>query len=102
MHRNSKVKESGPGNVSILSFLVAGCQNVLILNSVFSCSEELKRADSAKTQSIQALKDENDKLTQELDISHKGQSELIKVKGAYFLVTSRLTVLFICSLRSFL
>uniref|UniRef100_H3DEG4 CAP-Gly domain containing linker protein 1 n=1 Tax=Tetraodon nigroviridis TaxID=99883 RepID=H3DEG4_TETNG len=42
--------------------------------------EDLKTADSAKTQSLQALKDENDKLTQELDIAHGGQSELTKLR----------------------
>lgn len=91
MHRNSKDKESVPGNVSSSLFL-AICQTVLIPNSVFSCSEDLKKTDSAKKQSLRALKDENDKLTQELDNSHKGQSELTKVKRAYFLVTSKLNV----------
>lgn len=90
-----------PGNVSISSFLVAVCQNFLILHSIFSCSEDLKKADSAKTQSLQALKDENSKLTQELDISHKGQSEVIKVKRAYFLGASKLNVLLNCPLCSF-
>lgn len=84
MHRNSEDQESGPGNVSISSFLVALCQNVLILHSFISCSEELKKADSAKTRSLQALKDEKDKLTQELEIRDKGQSELVKVRRAYF------------------
>lgn len=93
MHRNSKDKESVQGNVSSSSFL-AVCHTVLIPNSIFSCSEDLKKANSAKTQSLQALKDENDKLTQELDNSHKGQNELVKVKQAYFLVMSKLNVRF--------
>lgn len=81
MHRNRKDQESAAGNVSISSFLVAVSQNVLILHSIFSFSE-MKKADSAKTQSLEVLKDENNKVTQELDISHQGQSELIKVKRA--------------------
>lgn len=47
--------------------------------SVISFSEVLKEADSAKTRSLQVLQDENSKLTQELDGSRQGQSELLKV-----------------------
>ncbi len=47
-------------------------------------SEELKEAVSVKTQSLQMLQDENNKLTQELDGSHKGQSDLVKVQRFYF------------------
>lgn len=43
-------------------------------------SEELKEADCVKTKSLQMLQDENNKLTQELDNSHKGQSDLLKVQ----------------------
>lgn len=52
------------------------------MTSSVSCSEDLKEADSVKTRSLQALKDENNKLTQELDHSHTGQSELTKVEHA--------------------
>lgn len=39
---------------------------------------------SAKSQSVQALQDENKKLTQELDTSHKGQGDLVKVQHLEF------------------
>ncbi|XP_044052290.1 CAP-Gly domain-containing linker protein 1 isoform X7 [Siniperca chuatsi] len=45
--------------------------------------EELKEAVSVKTQSLQMLQDENNKLTQELDNSHKGQSDLVKLKDEH-------------------
>ncbi|XP_041792248.1 CAP-Gly domain-containing linker protein 1 isoform X2 [Chelmon rostratus] len=45
--------------------------------------EELKEVDSVKTQSLQMLQDENNKLTQELDNSHKGQSDLVKLKDEH-------------------
>lgn len=44
-------------------------------------SEALKEADSAKAHTLQQLKEENKTLNQELDSSHKGQSELSKVKS---------------------
>lgn len=44
-------------------------------------SEALKEADSAKAHTLQQLKEENKMLSQELDSSHKGQSELSKVKS---------------------
>ncbi|TNM89651.1 hypothetical protein fugu_003885 [Takifugu bimaculatus] len=43
--------------------------------------EILKEEDCAKTRSLQVLKDENDKLTQELDSSRQGQSELLKLRN---------------------
>lgn len=49
-------------------------------------SEELKEVDSVKTQSLQMLQDENNKLTQELDNSHKGQSDLVKVQHLIFIL----------------
>lgn len=57
-------------------------QTVVNFNSVVSFSEVLKEEDSAKTRSLQVLKDENNKLTQELDSSRQGQSELLKVNRA--------------------
>ncbi|XP_074493969.1 CAP-Gly domain-containing linker protein 1 isoform X7 [Sebastes fasciatus] len=42
--------------------------------------EELKEAVTVKTQSLQKLQDKNNKLTQELDNGHKGQSDLVKLK----------------------
>ncbi|XP_034726880.1 CAP-Gly domain-containing linker protein 1 isoform X6 [Etheostoma cragini] len=45
--------------------------------------EELKEAVTVKTQSLQMLQDENNKLTLELDSSHKDQSELVKLKDEY-------------------
>lgn len=57
-------------------------QKVVNFNSVVSFSEVLKEEDSAKTRSLQVLKDENNRLTQELDSSRQGQSELLKVNRA--------------------
>ena len=54
------------------------CQNFLDDFLYFS-SEELKEAISVKSQSLQTLQDENNKLTQERDNSHKDQSDLVKV-----------------------
>ncbi|XP_076586254.1 CAP-Gly domain-containing linker protein 1 isoform X5 [Chaetodon auriga] len=45
--------------------------------------EELKEADSVKTQSLQMLQDENNKLSQELDNNHKGQGDLVKLKDEH-------------------
>ncbi|XP_035514473.1 CAP-Gly domain-containing linker protein 1 isoform X5 [Morone saxatilis] len=45
--------------------------------------EELKEAVSVKTQSLQMLQDENNKLTQELDNNHKGQSDIVKLKDEH-------------------
>ncbi|KAM4576946.1 CAP-Gly domain-containing linker protein 1 isoform 4-T4 [Odontesthes bonariensis] len=42
--------------------------------------EELKEAVSVKSQSLQTLQEENGRLSQELDDSHKGQSDLGKLK----------------------
>lgn len=42
-------------------------------------SEALKEADAAKTHTLLQLKEENKTLAQQLDSSHKGQSELSKV-----------------------
>lgn len=49
---------------------------------IFVClfSEKFKEAVSVKSQSLQKLQDENNKLTQDLDSNHKGQSELMKVQ----------------------
>lgn len=55
-------------------------QKCVIFNVIIPFSEDLKEADSEKTRSLQALKDENAKLTRDLDDSHRGQSELKKVK----------------------
>lgn len=48
--------------------------------------EALKEADSVKTQSLQMLENENNNLKQELDNSHKGQSELVKVQHVFILI----------------
>lgn len=48
--------------------------------------EALKEADSVKTQSLQMLENENNKLKQELDNNHKGQSELVKVQRVFILM----------------
>lgn len=47
--------------------------------------EALKEADSVKTQSLQILEDEKNKLKQELENNHKGQSELVKVQHLFIL-----------------
>lgn len=49
-------------------------------NILFLFSEELKEAVSVKSQSLQTLQDENNKLTQELDKDHKDQSDRVKVQ----------------------
>lgn len=64
------------------SWVVSVNYQVVNFNSVVSFSEILKEEDCAKTRSLQVLKDENDKLTQELDSSRQGQSELLKVNRA--------------------
>lgn len=46
-------------------------------------SEVLKEENSVKTHSLQTLRDENSKLIQELDSSHEGQGELVKVYNAF-------------------
>lgn len=53
---------------------------VCFLKHLYLFSEVLKEADSVKTRSLQMLKEANNKLTQELDNNHKGQSELVKVQ----------------------
>lgn len=72
------------GDVSRALILAAGlcCLHELLnhLNISYLLSEELKDADSVKTQSLQTLQDENSKLTQELDSNHKGQGDLVKVQ----------------------
>ncbi|XP_070712165.1 CAP-Gly domain-containing linker protein 1 isoform X2 [Pempheris klunzingeri] len=45
--------------------------------------EELKEAASVKTESLQTMQDENNKLTLELENSHKGQSDLVKFKDEH-------------------
>lgn len=66
-------------------------------------SEALKEADSMKTRSLQMLKDENSKLTQELDNDHKGQSEHVKVQHVFiFLIIFILKMLHIyTNIRTF-
>lgn len=56
----------------------------MIFNVIIPFSEDLKEADCEKTRSLQALKDENAKLTRDLDDGHRGQSELKKVKLVLF------------------
>lgn len=48
--------------------------------------EALKEADSVKTQSLQMLENENNKLKQELNNNNKGQSELVKVQHLFILM----------------
>uniref|UniRef100_A0A3Q1CNA0 CAP-Gly domain-containing protein n=1 Tax=Amphiprion ocellaris TaxID=80972 RepID=A0A3Q1CNA0_AMPOC len=45
--------------------------------------EDLKEAVSVKSQSLQMLQDENNKLTQELDNNHRDQGDLVKLKGEH-------------------
>ncbi|KAM6945118.1 CAP-Gly domain-containing linker protein 1 isoform 3-T4 [Lycodopsis pacificus] len=45
--------------------------------------EELKVADSVKTQSLQMLQDENNKLTLDTDNNHKAMSDLVKLKDEH-------------------
>lgn len=63
------------------------CQNVFFFffKHLYLFSEVLKEADSVKTRSLQMLKEANNKLTQELDNNHKGQSELVKVQHVFIL-----------------
>lgn len=57
------------------------CQHFLDdSNILYFSSEVLKEAASAKSQSLEILQDENNKLTQERDNSQKGQSDLVKVQ----------------------
>ncbi len=56
------------------------CQNLWWFHYFILFSEKLKEADCVKTQSLQMLQDENNKLAQELENSHKGQSDFVKVK----------------------
>lgn len=44
-------------------------------------SEKLKEAVSVKSQSLQKLQDENNKLTQDLDSKCKDQSDVVKVQN---------------------
>lgn len=102
MHRDWQGKESQSGNVSIQKpFLVALFSNHVVHKLTVCCdfvsciclleqlltsmdfffSEALKEADTAKMHALQQLKDENKTLAQELDNSHKGQSELSKVNN---------------------
>lgn len=66
----------------IASVISVNYQKAVNFNSVVSFSEVLKEEDSSKTRSLQVLKDENNKLTQELDSSRQGHSELLKVNPA--------------------
>lgn len=68
-------------------------QKVVNFNSVVLFSEVLKEEDSAKTRSLQVLQDDNKKLTQELDSSRQGQSELLKVNRAHHRVMHKLNLL---------
>ncbi|XP_069555475.1 CAP-Gly domain-containing linker protein 1 isoform X4 [Brachyistius frenatus] len=45
--------------------------------------EELKEAVSVKSQSLQKMQDENNKLTQELHNKHKDQTDLVKLKDEH-------------------
>uniref|UniRef100_A0A1A7W9X1 CAP-GLY domain containing linker protein 1a n=1 Tax=Iconisemion striatum TaxID=60296 RepID=A0A1A7W9X1_9TELE len=45
--------------------------------------EELKEAVSVKSESLQTLQDQNDKLSQQLDNNHKDQSDLVKLEDEH-------------------
>lgn len=101
VHRNGQGEESVSGDVSFHSNFRLPCfVNMIPVSRRFAVifywnvlkfylnycrwrdffSEALKEADSAKTRTLQQLKEENKTLTQQVDNRHKGQSELSKVK----------------------
>lgn len=47
--------------------------------TIFFSSEELKEAVSVKSQSLQTLQDEKNRLTEELDDKRRDQSDVVKV-----------------------